>query len=62
LRIYNVAGRLVRTLVSGELAAGAYQRVWDGRDESGSLVGSGVYFYRLATVAGTRAQRAVFVR
>jgi len=62
LRIYNVAGRLVRTLVSGELAAGAYQRVWDGRDESGSLVGSGVYFYRLTTVSGTRAQRAVFVR
>jgi hypothetical protein len=62
LRIYNVAGRLVRTLVSGALEAGAHQRVWDGRDESGSLVGSGVYFYRLTTVSGERSQRAVFVR
>src|SRR5262249_55370277 len=62
LRIYNVAGRLVRTLVSGVLEAGAHQRVWDGRDESGALVGSGVYFYRLMTVSGERSQRAVFVR
>ncbi|MBZ0269093.1 FG-GAP-like repeat-containing protein, partial [bacterium] len=48
LRIYDVAGRLVRTLERGRGASpGAYQVIWDGRNGSGRLVASGVYFYRL---------------
>lgn len=48
LTIYNVMGQVVRQLVDGEsLAAGQYQAVWDGRNESGVGVASGMYFYLL---------------
>jgi flagellar hook assembly protein FlgD len=46
----------VRTLVDGRQPVGRYRVEWDGRDNSGTLVGSGIYFYRLATshFSGTR--------
>ena len=47
LRIYNVAGREVRTLVDQEQAAGRREALWDGRDNGGRRVSPGVYFYRL---------------
>ena len=47
LEIYDLTGRHVRTLLSGDVAAGNHSVQWDGRDERGSSVGSGVYFYRL---------------
>jgi hypothetical protein len=47
LRVYNVSGRLVRTLVDGSLPAGRHAATWDGKDDSGAEVSSGVYFYRL---------------
>jgi hypothetical protein len=53
LTIYDVAGRLVRTLVNRKLARGRHSEVWDGRDVGGVEVVSGIYFYRLE--AGSRA-------
>jgi len=47
LRIYDVAGRLVRTLVDEDRQADFYKVVWDGTDARGSSVATGVYFYRL---------------
>jgi hypothetical protein len=47
LAIYSVTGRLVRTLVDGEVGAGHRTVVWDGRDDRGREVGSGVYFCRM---------------
>ena len=47
LRIYNMGGQRVRTLAAGILGPGAYRRVWDGRDEGGRELASGVYLYRL---------------
>lgn len=47
LAIYDVTGRLVRTLVDGVRDAGDQQVFWDGKDDRGSLVGSGVYVYQL---------------
>ena len=51
--IYNVAGRLVRKLVSGFHPAGRHEVVWDGRDQAGGNVSRGVYFLR-AYVGGQR--------
>jgi parallel beta-helix repeat protein len=48
LEVYDLRGRLVKTLVSEEQGAGEHIVVWDGHDESGAPVGSGVYFYRLS--------------
>ena len=51
LTIYNVSGERVRVLAGGEeLVAGAHTRIWDGRNDAGARVSSGIYFYEL--VAG----------
>ena len=47
LKVYDVSGRLVRTLVDGPRQAGAQTMDWDGTDNAGQRVASGVYFYRL---------------
>ena len=48
LRIHDLRGRVVRTLVAAQRPAGWHRAVWDGRDDAGRRVASGVYFYRLA--------------
>jgi M6 family metalloprotease-like protein len=47
LKVYNIAGQLVRTLVDAPKMAGCYQITWDGRGNNGRKVASGIYFYRL---------------
>ena len=54
LNVYNVAGQRVATLTEGHHEAGAYVLRWDGRDDAGRALASGVYLYRL--VAGERVQ------
>ena len=62
LRIYNVAGQLVRTLVSGTTPAGYYQVRWDGRDANGSNVSSGVYFYKIDTKNFSETRKMLLVK
>lgn len=62
LIILGVDGRAVRTLWSGNLAAGAHRMTWDGRDDHGVPSASGVYLARLSTGAGTVSRRLVLVR
>jgi hypothetical protein len=59
LRVYNVGGQLVRTLVSGPVAAGRHVVAWDGRDEGGERVSSGVYFYRIVAGAEQAERKTV---
>lgn len=47
LKIYNILGQLVRELVDEEKLPGNYQVIWDGKDQRGNLVSSGIYFYQL---------------
>jgi hypothetical protein len=47
--VYDVLGSCVRTLVSGFVPAGEHEVVWNGRNDAGDRVASGVYFYRLRT-------------
>jgi hypothetical protein len=47
LTVHSVAGNVVRRLVRGRLARGPHTVAWDGRDDAGRAVASGVYFYRL---------------
>jgi flagellar hook assembly protein FlgD len=61
LDIYDLTGRHVRTLLSGGVAAGHHDVRWDGRDERGSSVGSGVYFYRLKSGANSVASRKMLL-
>ncbi|MBM4129528.1 hypothetical protein FJ250_00655, partial [bacterium] len=48
LAVYDIGGRLVRTLADGSLAPGRHQRRWDGRDAHGRAVAAGTYFARLS--------------
>jgi flagellar hook assembly protein FlgD len=58
LAVYDARGALVRTLVDGALPAGPWREQWDGRDQRGRAVASGVYFVRLAA-GGTTASHKV---
>ncbi len=62
IEIYDVAGVHVRNLVEGTRDAGEYVADWDGRDDAGRAVGSGVYFYRLDGVSGVAPRKMVLLR
>ena len=47
LQIFNIRGELVKTVVERDLAAGVHEQRWNGRDQLGRRVASGIYFYRL---------------
>lgn len=62
LEIFDVRGRSVRTLLDREMTAGTHAAHWDGRDDGGNRLSSGVYFYRLTTPAGTKTRKMQLVR
>ncbi len=62
LRVYDVSGRLVRTLVDGRQAAGPGRIDWNGRNDAGGTVASGVYYYRLAAGAIQQTRRMVMLK
>jgi hypothetical protein len=63
MSVYDVGGRLVRTMHLGELGPGLHRAGWDGRGSNGDNVASGVYFLRLrATEGESRAVKALLVR
>ena len=62
LTIYDVAGRRVRTLVSGIRGAGRHDVVWDGRGDTGRSVPAGVYFARLEARHTTVTRKLVLIR
>ncbi len=66
LKVYNLLGREVRTLVDSRIPPGEYQVVWDGKDGLGKEVSSGIYFYRLKVkgekLKVTKTKRMVLIR
>ncbi len=62
LAIFDVSGRMVRTLESGSLSAGSYSRQWNGRDAQGRAVSSGTYFYRLSGDGFSEAKKMILVQ
>lgn len=62
LAVFDVQGRLIRTLVDSELPAGGNEILWNGRDDRDRRVASGVYFYRLETPAAALSRKMVLMR
>jgi hypothetical protein len=62
LRVYNVAGRLVATLLEDEFVSGERVVEWNGRNRSGNLIASGVYFYDLRTMDARVTRKMVVIR
>lgn len=58
LEIYDISGRKVRTVVNESMEAGTHRVNWDGRDETGNQVASGIYFYRIHAVPSGSADQA----
>jgi len=57
-----VSGALVRTLVNEPKPGGSYSLEWDGRDDRGTTVGSGVYFYRLSAGSFSDVRKMTLVK
>ena len=62
VKVYDIAGNLVRTLVNRTESPGHKSVVWDGRDESGKAVAGGIYFYRLRAGHFTSTRKMVVIR
>ena len=63
LAVFDVQGRLVKTLVDGAVPAGEHTVPWNGQTYTGSAAASGVYYYRLSTESGyVESRRMVLMR
>ena len=62
LALYNIVGEKVATLMSGVRDGGVYHLIWDGRDEAGRTLASGVYLYRLEAGGQTLTRRLLLIR
>jgi len=62
LNVYDLRGRLVKTLAEGFKAPGVYQAFWDGTSNSGQKVSSGVYFYRFASSRYNATRKMVLLK
>jgi hypothetical protein len=62
ISLFDLAGRRVRTLVDGPQSAGRHVAQWDGRDEKGLRVASGVYFYRMDAGSFSQIQKVTVLK
>ncbi|MCW8813522.1 MAG: C25 family cysteine peptidase [Chlorobium sp.] len=62
LNIYDINGMLVRTLEEGNKSVGRYEVIWDGKNNFGSKVGSGVYFYRLQANSFIQVKKMILLK
>jgi hypothetical protein len=62
IEIYNTRGQKIHTLVNSSMRAGIYSVLWDGRDENGVSVGSGIYFYRMSAGSFMSTQKMILMK
>jgi hypothetical protein len=62
LSIFDVRGRLVRVLLDEELTPGRYRVTWDGKNENGSEVSSGIYFYRITAGSFSSTRKMALIK
>ena len=62
LKVYDLNGRMVRELVNQGQVASSYQVTWDGRDDAGRDLASGVYFYQLTAPGVKETRRMVLTK
>jgi len=62
LDVYNMKGQLVKTLMNGSATAGLHQVVWNGNDNSGNKVASGVYFYKISNAGRSETMKMVLMK
>ncbi|MCF7920632.1 MAG: choice-of-anchor J domain-containing protein [Candidatus Cloacimonetes bacterium] len=62
LNIYNARGQFIRTLVKEDMEAGSHQVVWNGTDENGNNVASGIYYYKMNSGKFTSSKKMVLMK
>ncbi len=62
LLVYDVSGRLMRTLVAGTQASGHHEIAWDGTSDEGHRVGAGVYFIMLERAGDVSTAKTIVLR
>jgi hypothetical protein len=62
LVVYDVTGRQVKTLYNGILEAGSKTLTWNGQDDNGRIVSSGIYFYQLKTAEFVKTKSVIFLK
>jgi len=62
LRVFDLMGRLIATLVDEEESEGEHETEWNGRTVNGSVAASGVYFYRLQSGSFQGAEKMILLR
>jgi hypothetical protein len=62
LKVYNIAGQLIRSLVSCPMVAGYHSVQWDGKTDNGHSAGPGVYFYRMDAGTFTSTKKLILAR
>ncbi len=62
LKIYNILGQKVRTLVDEPKVIGSFEVIWDGKDDEGKYVASGIYFYQLSAENRTLTKKMLLLR
>ncbi|MFH1336745.1 MAG: S8 family serine peptidase, partial [Candidatus Zixiibacteriota bacterium] len=62
LRIYNIRGELVKTLLEEDLTPGRYEFTWDGTGQNGEKVASGVYLYNLQTPQSQTSRKMILLK
>ncbi len=62
LAIYNINGQLIKVLQNGEQITGRYVKTWNGQNERGEMVSSGVYFYRIQAGNFIQSKKLILLR
>ena len=62
LQIYNLLGQGIRTLLNQSQPAGMHSAIWDGKNDLGRMVGSGIYIYQIQVGSSTQTRKMIFVQ
>jgi len=62
LEIFNIRGQKVKTLVNTSMDAGLHQVVWQGLDDTGKQIASGIYFYKMRAGKYTHIRKMIMMK
>ncbi len=62
LKVFNVLGQEVAVLLNKTISAGTYKVIWDGHNQNGNEVASGVYFYKLETTEFVETKKMILLK
>ncbi len=62
LEVFDLLGRRLNVLLNQTLTAGSYEAIWDGKDQQGKSLSSGIYLYRLTTPNFQQVRRMVYMQ